>query len=198
MHALAMLEMDTPHWVIAEMPPGYQTRMAEIRRLSDELQDMSRFARLLWSIGPDLSEAVRDTFAALKFETDWLDMDPPQAVVVRVDGPRRLLFHMSASDGLIDKKSVEVEHAFRLVHQVAGDRDRVVLVANGDRMHPPSERSDLVAPDALRLLQRMGVNCVSAPTLFRVWSLASHNPDRMRKAVGQLYEQDGGIFGLGA
>src|SRR5262245_29721420 len=60
----------TPDWLVAEMPAGYQTRFAEVQRLSAEMHAMDRMARLLWEIGPPLHEAVRDTFASLKFEVD--------------------------------------------------------------------------------------------------------------------------------
>jgi hypothetical protein len=158
---------------------------------------MSRFAQLLWAIGSDLREPVREAFTALKFDTELVETPQP-AVAVRLDGQRRLLLHVSSVEGPIDKKSAEIEQAFRLLHQVAGERDRVVLVVNNDRMHPPASRPESITPDAMRLLQRMGINCVAAPTLFRLWTVASHNVDRARKFVNQLHEQDGGTVTLSA
>ena len=35
-----------PNWLPAEMPPGYNTRMLEIQRLSEELRMMGQFGQL--------------------------------------------------------------------------------------------------------------------------------------------------------
>ena len=94
MHAVEPLVADAPDWVVAEMPPGYQTRIAEIRRLSEELEGMSRFARLLWAIGPDLRESVRDVFDALKFEAELTNTADGAPVAVQLDGRHRLLLHV--------------------------------------------------------------------------------------------------------
>jgi hypothetical protein len=197
MHALAQVAaIDAPDWVAAEMPPGYQNRVAEIRRLSEELQEMSRFAKLLWAIGPELRESVRDVFAALRFEVTLMDAPSDLALAVKLDGKRHLLLHVSASEGPIDKKSPEIAQVFRMLHEIAGEHDRVVLVTNGDRMHQPAERADAFSPEALKLLQRLGANGVTAPTLFKLWGLAGQDADRARKYVERLHEQDGGAFAL--
>jgi hypothetical protein len=199
MHAFAQTAvMDVPDWVVAEMPPGYQNRIAEIRRLSEELEEMSRFARLLWAIGPELRESVRDVFSALKFEAALMDAPSEQALAVRLDAKRHLLLHVSSTEGTIDKKSAEIGQVFRMLHEVAGEHDRVVLVVNGDRMQQPADRTEYLAPEALRMLQRLGANCMTAPTLFKLWSLSGQEPDRARKYVERLYEQDGGTFNLPA
>ena len=195
MNARAQLA-DPPAWVAAEMPPGYQNRLAEIRRLSEELQDMDRYGRLLWAIGPTLRESVRDVFTALKLDVELMEGSADSAIAVKLDIKRRLLLHVSATEGAVDKKSPEIAHVFRMLHEVAGDSDRVVLVVNGDRMNQPTERPEPVTAEALKLLQRMGANCVTAPTLFKLWGLAVQDPERARKFVGRLHEQDGGIFAL--
>ncbi len=193
MHALAVA-IDTPEWVVAEMPPGYQTRIAEIQRLSEELQGMSRYAQLLWSIGEDLREPVRGAFATLKFEAALMEAPAESAVAVTLDGQRRLLLHVSSAEETLDRRSAEIEHAFHLLHQVAGERDRVVLVTNNDRMHPPGERQDAISPEALRLLERMGVNCVTGPTLFKIWILGNQSVERARRFVDLIHDQDGGTI----
>jgi hypothetical protein len=190
------LAVDTPDWVIAQMPPGYRNRVAEIRRLSEELQDMDRFARLLWAIGPDLREAVRDVFTALKFDVEQMNGAAESVVAVGLGPSRRLLFHVSQTEETIDKKSAEIAHVFRLLHEFAGEHDRVVLITNGDRLNQPSDRSAPISGDALKLLQRMGANCVAAPTLFKLWGLSVQDPDTARTYVGRLHEQDGGTFVL--
>ena len=96
MNARAKLAVDIPDWVIAEMPPGYQNRVAEIRRLTEELKDMDRFSRLLWTIGPELRESVRDVFAALKFDAELMNGPAESVVAVGLDVNRRLLLHVSA------------------------------------------------------------------------------------------------------
>jgi hypothetical protein len=197
MNALAQVAaIDAPDWVVAEMPPGYQNRVAEIRRLSEELQDMSRFARLLWAIGPELRDSVRDVFTALKLDVTLMDAPSDLAMAVKLDAKRHLLLHVSAAEGAIDKKSAEIAQVFKMLHEVAGEHDRVVLVANGDRMRQPADRPAPLSPEALKMLQRLGANCVTAPTLFRLWSLSGQDTDRARKYVERLHEQDGGMFTL--
>jgi hypothetical protein len=108
----------------------------------------------------------------------------------------RLLFHVSETEETIDKKSAEIAHVFRLLHEFAGEKDRVVLIANGDRLNQPSDRSAHVSADALKLLQRMGANCVAAPTLFKLWGLSVQDLEKARAHVGRLHEQDGGMYVL--
>src|SRR5436309_5696145 len=121
-----------PEWVRAEMPPGYQNRLEEIERLSADLETMGRFGRLLWQTGPPLSEAVLDVFKALKFEGGSLPGQFSSAVAVKVDGQRRLLLHVSATEQIVEKKSPELAHVFQLLHEIADDGDRVVLVTNSE------------------------------------------------------------------
>src|SRR5690348_16535449 len=45
-----------PDWAIKEMPSGYQTRLAEIERLSADIREMDRFARLLCEAGEPLEQ----------------------------------------------------------------------------------------------------------------------------------------------
>src|SRR5262245_59335972 len=116
----------TPSWMVPLMPPGYQTRFAEIQRLTEEIQGMDRLGRLLYEIGSPLRDAVREMFIALRF-----DVDPVQPssgrVVVRVDAKRRLLLHVAEADSPIEKKGPELAHVFQMLLEVAADGDRVVL-----------------------------------------------------------------------
>jgi len=84
-----------PEWLAAEMPPGYNTRLLEIQRLSEELRAMGHFGRLLWTVGDELGGAVRETFTALKFDVVSTPDMPATSVTVNVDGRRRLLLHVS-------------------------------------------------------------------------------------------------------
>lgn len=183
-----------PEWLVAEMPPGYKTRFAEIQRLSTEIHAMDRIGRLLWEIGPALTEAVLEVCASLKLETESTTALTASLVGVKLDGKRRLLIHVANADGIIQKKSAELAHVFRILHEVAGGDDRVVLIVNSDRATRPKDRTEAIAPDALSLLARMGANVLTAPTLFALWMLSLQDQNRARAQIGQLHAQDGGAF----
>jgi hypothetical protein len=186
-----MTASPAPDWLVAEMPPGYQTRFTEIQRLSAEMHAMDRFARLLWETGPALREAVVEAFGALKYD---IESPPADAalLIVRLDARRRLLVHVAEGDGLIEKKSPELAHVFRLVHEIGGDDDRAVLVTSGDPALPPKARGADVSPEALKLLGRLGVNVMPAATLFSVWSLAQMDAPHARTYVDKFHAMDGG------
>lgn len=184
----------TPAWLAAEMPPGYQNRLAEIQRLTDELRAMDRFGRLLWCVGDELAEAVGDAFAALGFETDL--PAGTASVVVKLSGRRRLLLYASGARAVIQRKSAELAHAFRMVHELAEEGDRVVLVTNGDSLVRPAERIEYVSAEAMNLIRRLGVNIVSGPTVFALWMLLLESKDRAHAQIERLHAQDGGEFVL--
>lgn len=188
---------DGPEWVVAEMPAGYQTRVLEIQRLAAELDQMGRFARLLWQVGPALEEVLRDAFAALKFETERVDQPVPH-VAVRLDAHKRLLLVTSASAAPIQKKDAELSQLFTVVQQGAGDEDRVVLVTNVDAEKRPAERAPALAPDALALLVRMGAVHLHGATVFDLWKLSFDSMPRARDQVAQLHDHEAGTFALPA
>jgi hypothetical protein len=175
------------------MPPGYQTRFAEIQRLSAELQGMDRMGKLMWETGPGLKESVREAFTALKY-----DVETPSELhtdmIVRLDGKRRLLVLVGASAATLERRSPELAQAFQILHETAGADDRVVFVSNAHGERPPSDRPDAIAPDALALLTRMGVNLVTSPVLFTVWSSSVQDMGRARAAIDKLHAQDGGVY----
>jgi len=183
-----------PEWLAAEMPPGYNTRLMEIQRLSEELRTMGQFGRLLWSVGDELADAVRETFVALKFDARPTPGLPASSLIVNVDARRRLLIHVSPTEGAIEKKSPDIAHLFQMLHEVAGDDDRIVLVANCDPATRPADRRDPIDPDAMKLLRRLGANVLLAPGLFAVWTLSLQDRDRARAAIDRLHAQDGGHF----
>ena len=185
---------ETPDWLAAEMPPGYQNRLAEIQRLTDELRAMDRFGRLLWSAGDELAEAVRDACAAI-----GIDADLPAgtaSVVLKLSGRRRILMYASAAKGVIQRKSAELADVFRMVHELAEEGDRVVLVTNGDSLVRPAERSEYVSAEAMNLIRRLGVNVVAGPTVFALWMLSLESRDRAHAQIERLHAQDGGEFVL--
>jgi hypothetical protein len=183
-----------PDWAIKEMPSGYQTRIAEIERLSADIREMDRFARLLCEIGEPLEQVVRDVFAGLKFDVAPITPGVPSQFVVKLEDRRRLLVLVSSAESTIQKQSEAIEQVFHLVHKVAGEGDRVVLVANVDRHRPPSERADALAPDALALLRRLGANYLPSSTLFSVWMQSLQDQHRAFAALERLHALDGDVF----
>jgi hypothetical protein len=183
---------EAPEWMSAEMPPGYQTRLSEIERLSADLDAMDRIGRVLWGTGEPLRDAVGALFNALKCEVD----DTPGStgpLVVKLGESRRLLLVVSGSASPIKKTDEELAQAFRAV-QFASANDRVVFVANNDPATPPADRPDPVLPDALGVLQRMSVNAVTTATLFRLWRLWYEDQPKARKVLERLLAEDGGLF----
>ena len=183
-----------PEWMAAEMPPGYQTRLLEIQRLSADLHAMDRIGCILWETGEALRSAVRGVFGALKCETD---VKPGGAgpLVVKLGDSRRLLVLVSDDAGPIQKTNEELAWAFQTMQFASAD-DRVVLVASNDAAKPPADRSDGVLPDALAVLQRMGVGVVTTATLFNLWRLSLEDQPKARQALDRLHAQDGGVFAV--
>ena len=181
-----------PEWVAAEMPPGYQTRLFEVQRLSADLHAMDRVGRVLWATGAALRDAVGGVFGALKCE---VDVTPGTAgpIAVTLGGPRRLLVVVSGAASPIQKTNEALAQAFQAV-QFAGADDRVVFVANNGPATPPADRPDPVLPDALGVLHRMGVDVVTTTTLFRLWRLSLEDQEKAQRALERLHDQDGGPF----
>lgn len=185
-----------PEWMAAEMPPGYRTRLLEIQRLSADLHAMDAIGQVLWGTGEPLREALARVFGELKCEVDaGAGADAGRPITVHLDESRRLLLLVSDAPGPIDKTGEGITRAFQAV-QFAQDGDCVVFVAHTQAAAPPAERADAVLPDALALLERMGVVVVATATIFRLWRLSLEDPLKARKALDRLHEQDGGLFVL--
>ena len=183
---------EVPEWVSAEMPPGYQTRLWEIERLSADLEAMDRIGCVLWESGQPLRDAVVAVFQALKFEVN-ASPGTVGPLAVKFDDSHRLLLVVSGSTSPTQKTDEELAQAFRAV-QLASANDRVVFVANNGPATPPAERPDPVLPDALGVLQRMGVAVVTTVTLFRLWRLWYEDQPKARKFLERLLAEDGGLF----
>ena len=188
---------ESPDWLAGEMPPGYQTRLLEIQRLSEDLKAMERFGGLLWRVGEELTDTVRDTFIALGFDAERTP-GSAAAVTVKLWDRRRLLFHVATTGKAVQKKSAELTEVFLMLNEVAEEADRVVLVANSTPEARPSERTPAVGPEALDLLERMAVNVMTGPSMFALWLLSLDEKDRARKIVERLHDQDGGVFHMPA
>lgn len=185
-------EGSAPEWLVAHMPAGYRNRYEEIQRLSGEIKGMDRVGRLLWESGAPLLEAAHEAFAGMKAEPDWLE--DGSCLTVRLDTGRRLLVHVAGTDGPLEKKSDAVAAAFRVLQELSGAGDRVVLVTTGDRDVPPGERGETVTAEAHELLRRMGVTVLPAPTLFSLWMQSLTDLTEARAGLEQLHAQDGGTF----
>jgi hypothetical protein len=185
-----------PDWMVAEMPPGYQTRLLEIKRLSADLQAMDSFGCVLWKTGEALRDAVGTLFTALKCEVDPKPGDTG-AIAVGLGGAHRLLLVVSGAGSPIQKTNEELARSFQAM-QFAGANDRVVLVVNNHPAMPPAQRPDPILPDALGVLQRMGVDVLTTVTLFRLWRLSLEDQQKARKALDHLHAQEGGLFFLPA
>ena len=183
---------EVPEWMSAEMPPGYQTRLSEIERLSADLDEMDRIGRVLWGTGEPLRDAVGALFNALKCEVDATP-GSTGPLVVKLGESRRLLLVVSGSASPVKKTDEELAQAFRAV-QFASANDRVVFVANNGPATPPADCPDPVLPDALGVLQRMGVAVVTTSTLFRLWRLWYEDQPKARKVLERLVAEDGGLF----
>ena len=184
-----------PAWVAAEMPPGYQNRVEEIQRMMADLEEMGRFGRLLYTVGPELGEVVGQLFAALKYDTAVIPGDA-NGVAVRLDAHRRLLLHPASSTATIPRKDAEVARVFQLLHEVADEADRVVLVTNTEPQTPTADRAAALAPDAEAFLARMGTGHVPSSTLFAIWKLSLGDPPRAKAQLERLHSAPPGTFAL--
>ena len=181
-----------PDWIVEEMPPGYQTRLLEIKRLSADLKAMDGIGCVLWETGEALRDAVGTLFAALKCEVDPAPGDRG-AIAVGLGASRRLLLVVSGAGSPIQKTNEELARSFQAV-QFAGANDRVVLVVNNHPETPPADRPEPILPDALGVLQRMGVDLLTTVALFRLWRLSLEDQQKTRMALDRLHAQDGGQF----
>jgi len=194
MDTVEQIAAATPEWLVEEMPPGYRNRLREIEQLTKELQTMWPFGRLLWATGPPLSDTVRDVFTSLKLQVESISSGDTSFLAVRLEGNRRLLVYVSPSREVVEKKSADVAAVFQMLHGLADEHDRGILVINPHGTMPPTARPDALAPDALAIVERLGVNVLSGPSLFQLWTLATQDPERASRFVELLHEQDGGMF----
>jgi len=194
METLTEISAATPEWLTEEMPPGYKNRIEEIARLTKELQVMWPFGRLLWATGPQLSDTVRDVFTALKLEVEPILSGDDSFLAVRLEGNRRLLVYVSSSREVVEKKGADVATVFRMLHELADENDRGIFVINPYGNMPPTARPEGLSADALAIVKRLGVNVLTGPSVFQLWTLATQDPERASRFIELLHEQDGGMF----
>jgi hypothetical protein len=186
---------ELPAWVAAELPPAYADLARQIAALREEARRFEDIAGVLWQTGPPLMLSVRHLFAALGFETDLAVIDRSYSLRVSLDGQRRLLVEAAGDIAPLQRKSPPVSRLLRALQEDAGEHDRLVLAVNAFCDLPlDARRGDPVAPDALRLLQRLGANVVTTATLFGLWKYSLTDVDAARRSILQLHGQDGGIY----
>jgi len=185
-----------PDWVVAEMPPGYQNRVAEIQRLAADLESMGRFGRLLTETGARLGETVRDVLASLQYDAT-LTVDGNVTTVVAPLDRGRIYMHIASDGQLIQKKSPEIARVFQLL-QASDDRDHIVLITNAEPDRRPADRGQALSAEAAGFITRMGASHLAATILFALWKLSLEEPDRAREQVVRLHAHEGGVFELPA
>jgi len=185
-------ESAPPEWLVAKMPPGYRNRYEEMQRVSNVIKGMDKVGQLLWECGAPLEEAAQEAFLALKTGVEWLDGHA--ALVVGLEGGRRLLVHIAQEEGPLAKKSGALTAAFRVLQDLAGPNDRTVLLATSDRTVAPEERGETVTAEGVDLLKRMGVTVLPAAELFTLWTTSLTDLKDARAGLDQLHAQDGGTF----
>ena len=129
---------------------------ARYARLPDEagnqadgrLDAMDRVARVLWSTGEPLKDAVAAAFTALRCEVEAAAA-PGGPLVARLGDSRRMLVVVAGAAGPIPKSDESLARAFAAI-QSAGTGDRVVFVATSDPASPPAGRPDPLSPTRWR------------------------------------------------
>ena len=149
---------------------------------------------MLWRTGRPLSRSVAELFVALGCRVEVLDDEELPGLLVGLDADHRFIAQPVGDTAAVPRRSPAIT---RLLHdlQEAADHDRLVLVVNAHCQTPLAARpDDLLEPDALRLIQRLGANVVSTATLFGIWKYALRDMDAAKKSLVRLHGQDGGVF----
>ena len=192
-----------PDWVSAALPQRQADIMAEIGRLQAEIETlrgeaggMESMARLLWQAGPQLEDAVCDTFSAAGFEADQAPPGSAYDVTVNLGDGKRLLVKVASAEKSVTKKSSEMRQVFETAQEVEGDGDRIVLAANVHRERPVADREwlDPVAGDALMILTGLGAVVVTTSALFRIWGMIREQSQAARDHLLRLHAADAGLF----
>jgi hypothetical protein len=182
-------------WVTAELPPAYAEIASKIAALREDAQKYEEIAGVLWQVGRPLAVGVRDLFTALRYEATLTEHESGYNVRVHLGGERRLVVEIAGSTESIDRKAPAITELLRILQNEVSDQDRLVLAANSWCELPlDARKNDLVAPEAVKLLQRVGANIVATSTLFGIWKYSLTNLDAARQSVMKLYSHDGGFF----
>jgi len=185
-----------PGWVTGELPAQYGEIATKIKALQQEADKFEKVAAVLWQTGTPLVLAVRDLFRALDFKADVSESGATSYdLTVDIEGGKRLLVEVVGTQDAVTRKSPQINQILRTLQDDAGDKDRVVVVANAHCETPlATRRQEPVASDALRIIQGLGANFITTPTLFGIWRYSLQDLAGARKSVVRLHGQDGGLF----
>ena len=186
---------DPRAWITAELPPAYAEIAGKIEALREDARKYEEIAGVLWQVGRPLAVGVRDIFSALKFDATLTERASGYSVRVDLGGEKRLVVEVTGSREGIDRQSPAITELLRVLQTDVGDHDRLALAVNAWCDVPlEARKKDLVSPDAVKLMQRVGANIVATSTLFGIWRYSLTNLDAARQSVMKLYSHDGGFF----
>jgi len=115
--------------------------------------------------------------------------------MIELEPPRRLFVEVVGGVLPLDKRSPDIARALRALQEDSGSADRVVFVCNIPSDKPAAARQEPpVSPEALRLIQGLGANVITTPTLYGLWRYSLKDMAGARKSVHLLHGLDGGIF----
>ena len=186
---------DPRAWITAELPPAYAEIAGKIEALREEARKYEEVAGTLWQVGRPLAVGVRDIFTALKFDATLNERETGYSIRVDLGSERRLIVEVTGSPEAIDRQSPAITELLRVLQSDVADHDRLVLAVNAWCELPlDARKKDLVSPEAVKLMQRVGANIVATSTLFGIWRYSLTNLEAARQSVMKLYSHDGGFF----
>jgi hypothetical protein len=184
-----------PDWVTEVLPEQYADIARQIAALKEQARVYEGIAAVLWQAGSSLTSAVADLFMALGFETELTEYGSASDLRVNLSDGRRLLISVVSELQGLDRKSPHIARLLKVLQDEAGDKDRVVLVANiGFDQALSARRSEPVSVEAARLIQGLGANFVPTSSLFGIWKASLADASQARTSVMRLHSMDGGIF----
>jgi hypothetical protein len=186
---------EQPGWVTAELPEQYADIARQMAALKEQARAYEGVAGVLWQRGSALTSAVRDLFMALGFETEVAAYGSQCDLRINLGSGRRLLVDVVSEPQGLDRRSPHISRILKVLQEEAGERDRVLLVANiAPDVAPAARRGEPVGVDALRLIQGLGTNFVPTSALFGIWKQSLSDAQHARNTVMNLHSMDGGIF----
>jgi hypothetical protein len=186
---------EQPPWVTAELPDQYADIARQMEALKEQARAYEGVAGVLWQRGSALTSSVRDLFMALGFETELAGYGSQCDLRVSLGSGRRLLIDVVSESQSLDRRSPHIARILKVLQEEAGEKDRVLLVANiAAEVAPSARRGEPVGADALRLIQGLGANFVPTSALFGIWKQSLSDAQHARNTVTNLHSMDGGIF----
>ncbi len=181
-----------PSWASALALPGLEQLEAEMEEMnlavqaaiesqtavSDQVDELAKHRRLLWSSGPAFQEAVRESLLLLGFESK---SEPGNPLEIGFDDRLFAIEVESTSDQVTEWPYVRLQR--RLEELLLKDNVKAngLVIVNGKRTMQPGRREpEFVEP--LRIAcENYGYGLMTGETLFTLMQriLASKNPDEI-------------------